>query len=219
MWWLWWQERNRIREGEIPMHTPNLAHRVKCTAAEYLSSFAKDTNQMGSKEGSWRPPSEGTIKINTDGAFVEGQALGAWGIIARSADGQVVEARAGSSTAIRDAFSAELKAMEEAFNLAAELGVIRVVFETDAQVLAMALNSKKPDFSREAAIIEDLKVQSKTWFYYCSVLYTMRATNKAAHELAKHDLTCDVNSMLRWEYEVPECASTAVMSDSAQIVA
>jgi hypothetical protein len=58
---------------------------------------------------------------------VEGQAL------ACSADRQVVAARAGSSAAIHDAFSADLRAMEEAFNLAAELGMIRVVFETDAK--------------------------------------------------------------------------------------
>lgn len=130
------------------MQTPTLAHRVKCTAAEFLTSFAKDANQLRLTEGSWRPPSDDTIKINTDGAFVEGQAFEAWGIIARSADGHVVKARADSSTGILDAFSANLKAMEEAFKLAAELGMIRVVFENDAQVLAMALNSRKPDFSR-----------------------------------------------------------------------
>jgi hypothetical protein len=99
-------------------------------------------------------------------------------------------------------YTQQLKAMEEAFNLAAELDMIRVVFETDVQVLAMALNSRKPDW--EAAIIEDLKVQSRTWF--------------SSHELAKHGLGCDVNSTLLWEYVVPESASFYVMGDSAQIV-
>jgi hypothetical protein len=52
-----------------------------------------------------------------------------------TAEGQVVTARAVQAPSIiHDAFLADLKAMEEAFNLAAELGVIRVVFETDASV-------------------------------------------------------------------------------------
>jgi hypothetical protein len=61
--------------------------------------------------------------------------------------------------------------MEEAFSLAAELGVIHAEFETDALLLVAALNSKKPDFSSEAAIIEDLKVQSHTWFSSCSIRF------------------------------------------------
>jgi hypothetical protein len=60
--------------------------------------------------------------------------------------------------------SQELKAMEEAFKLASDLGVVRAVFETDAQELAMVLNSRKPNFCKEAPIIEDIKVQSRTWF-------------------------------------------------------
>jgi hypothetical protein len=102
--------------------------------------------------------------------------------------------------------------------LAAELGVIRVEFETDAQLLAMALNNPMPYFSSESSIIQDLKIQSRTWFSSCAVRYSKRATNTAAHELAQHGLKYDVNSTLSWEYEVPECASIAVMGDSARIV-
>jgi hypothetical protein len=51
MWWLWRQERNRIREGEIPMQIPHLAHRVVCTAAEFVPCFANDSDQSRSNEG------------------------------------------------------------------------------------------------------------------------------------------------------------------------
>jgi hypothetical protein len=49
-----------------------------------------------------------------------------WGVVARNEDGVVIAAKAGCSDAIHNAFTAELLAMEEAFNLAAELGVIRL---------------------------------------------------------------------------------------------
>ena len=108
--------------------------------------------------------------------------------------------------------------MEEAFNLAADLGVINATFETDSQLLAMTLNSRRADFSREAAVIEDLKVQRRMWFSSCSIRYSKRSTNKVAHALAKEGAICSVNSFKSWEYEVPECARVDVMGDAAQLV-
>lgn len=54
--------------------------------------------------------------------------------------------------------------MEEAINLVAELGATRVMVETDAQLAHDALQQRKPDSSRHAPIIEDLKVQRRLWF-------------------------------------------------------
>jgi hypothetical protein len=108
MWWLWWQQRNKVREGEIPAQIMDLVHRVKCTAAEYLTCFRKETGGVRSSNEKWRAPSQGIIKFNTDGAFVEGNLFGGWGVIARSEDGEVVAARAGKSDDIHDAFTAEL---------------------------------------------------------------------------------------------------------------
>lgn len=180
--------------------------------------FAKSSTAPKLGEGKWSPPSDGIIKFNTDGAYASGEDQGGWGVIARTSDGEVVAARAGCSDEIHDPFTAELKAMEEAFNLAAELGVIRVEFETDAQLLAMALNSKKPDCSSEAAIIEDIKIQSRTWFSSCPFRFGRRVSNQAAHALAQEGAKCNVNSSISWEYEVPACASVAVMGDSTLTV-
>ncbi|KAI4994782.1 hypothetical protein ZWY2020_034685 [Hordeum vulgare] len=141
----------------------------------------------------WNPPADGIVKINSDGAYTPGENYGGWGVIARTSQGEVVAARAGCSDGIHDPFTAELKAMEEALNLAAELGVIRVEFETDAQLLAMALNSKKPDCFSEAAVIEDIKIQCRTWFSYCQIRFGRRDSNQAAHELAKEGMKCNVN--------------------------
>jgi hypothetical protein len=103
--------------------------------------------------------------------------------------------------------------MQEAFNLVAELGVIRAEFETDAQLLAAALSSRKADFSREATIIEDLKFQSRMWFSSCNIRFSKRHTNKIAHALAQFGAQCVANSTISWEYEVPLCVSNAVMGD------
>ena len=185
MWWLWWQERNNIREGGVPSQITDLAHRVRCSSAEYITCFGKQGGRPKQGDGVWQPPPDGVIKFNVDGAFVAGQTYGGWGVVARTSEGEIVAARAGCSDAVHDAFTAELRAMEEAFNLAAELGVIRAVFETDTQLLAMALNSTKADFSSEAAVIEDLKIQSRTWFSSCSIRFSRRSSNNVAHALAQ----------------------------------
>jgi hypothetical protein len=41
MWWLWWRERNRVREGEMPLEIVEIVHRVKCISAEFVSCFGK----------------------------------------------------------------------------------------------------------------------------------------------------------------------------------
>lgn len=73
-------------------------------------------------------------------------------------------ARAGRALNVYDAFATELRAVEKAIDLAAELGVVRMMVETDAQLVEQALNRHAPDFSKEAQAIEDIKVQAKLWF-------------------------------------------------------
>ncbi|KAE8767446.1 hypothetical protein D1007_61214 [Hordeum vulgare] len=123
LWWLWWQERNNVREGAIPCTPDVLAHRVKCTIAEYMACSLKPRTAPMSRALKWNPPADGIVKINSDGAYTRGENYGGWGVIARTSQGEVVAARAGCSDGIHDPFTAELKAMEEALNLAAELGL------------------------------------------------------------------------------------------------
>jgi hypothetical protein len=46
---------------------------------------------------------------------------------------------------------------------------------------------------REAPVIEDIKVQSRTWFSSCSIRFSRRAANRAAHNLARFGLSCNEN--------------------------
>lgn len=82
-------------------------------------------------------------------------------MIARDYKGDLIAARAGKLDHISDAFGAEIRAVEIAIGLAAELGVVRLIVETDAQLVERALNRRALDFSREAQVIEDIKIQGK----------------------------------------------------------
>ena len=54
--------------------------------------------------------------------------------------------------------------MSKAMSMAIEVGVVRVIFETDSQLLHEALDLTKVDSSPFSAIIEGTKFQLKLWF-------------------------------------------------------
>jgi hypothetical protein len=59
MWWLWWKERNRVREGKVPKQIADLVYQVKCNAAEYICCYANDKVKAGVRRGKWQKPSDG----------------------------------------------------------------------------------------------------------------------------------------------------------------
>lgn len=82
-----------------------------------------------------------------------------WGAVIRDQDGEVMLARAGRREHVADPFAAEAIAMSEAVLMAADVGALRVTFETDSQLLLEAQDLTKADSSRSpyAAIIKDTK--------------------------------------------------------------
>ena len=78
------------------------------------------------------------MKINSDAAYTPGDNIASWGVVVRNQLGEVVTARAGKMKGVADAFGAEVYAMWPAPDTAAGIGAIRVVFETDKQLLGMA---------------------------------------------------------------------------------
>ncbi|KAE8821388.1 Glutamyl-tRNA reductase 1, chloroplastic [Hordeum vulgare] len=107
-----------------------------------------------------------------------------WGVIARDAEGAVIAARAGRKDHVYDAFAAEVYALAHAISCAAELGLVRVLFETDSTLLQEAMDFARVDASAYAAVIEDLKFQLKMWFSRHKITVCRREANTAAHHLA-----------------------------------
>ncbi|XP_071680743.1 uncharacterized protein [Lolium perenne] len=203
MWWIWWNQQNKIREGGEKVAAADLAYRARCLTADCLE-FCKPARQdITFLPAKWEPPDAGFLKFNIDGSLKKGNYHGGWGVIVRDEEGHVVSAAAGGADGIRDVFKAELKALEVAIDLASSLGAIRVIFETDAPLLMYAMNNPSVDFSPAAAIIEDLKIQCRTWFSKCSIVSCKREVNGVAHEFAKIGALCTSGTMKVWESDVP----------------
>ncbi|XP_073359582.1 uncharacterized protein [Aegilops tauschii subsp. strangulata] len=191
--------------------TMELVRRTQANWLEYLEFFAP--NKSKSIPAKWQPPEADVLKINTDGSIIPGQSFSGWGVAARDSEGDVVAAHAGRQEHIHDAFGAEVCAMSAAVTIAAELGAIRVVFETDSQLLVEALDLRKVDSSPYATAIEDIKFQLKMWFSKQSVSYCKREANSVAHELAKIGHMCLPNDCMGWNSIVPPQVAVCVTGD------
>lgn len=192
--WQWWNQGNKVREGELPVQATKLVRRIRCNALEYEDVYTSAKKKLSLQ--SWEPPDIHTIKFNLDGAFVPGSSVGEWGVIARDNAGHILVAWAGSLEHTHDAFGAEVNALAVAVTIAAELGAIRVGFETDSKLLVDAMNIRVADSSLYAAIIEDLKYQLKMWFSKFGVSACRRSANSTAHELAKIGRMCLPNNCM-----------------------
>lgn len=219
MWWQWWTQRNKVRDGEKPLDAKLFTFRVACTAAEYQESFYKATTSRPCSTSRWTTPPPDFLKFNVDGAYTPGNQHGAWGVVVRNSEGTLVAARAGRVEYVADAFGTELCAVEKAIDLAAELGVVRLMIETDALLVEQALNRRAPNFSKEAQVIEDIKVQINLWFSSCKFVHCKREANMPAHHLAKLGLSLHVGEVLVFDENVLACIADSVLGDLAQAVA
>ena len=82
-------------------------------------------------------------------------------------------ASAGKTDRIQNVSSAVLNALERAVDIVVDIGSIRVVFETDSELLALVLNRCGQHFSQLEAPLDELKFQLRSCFS-CSEVATCR---------------------------------------------
>ncbi|XBH54162.1 hypothetical protein VPH35_076523 [Triticum aestivum] len=75
-------------------------------------------------------------------------------------------------------------ALSHAVKLADQLGVGRVLFETDRLNLQQAVTSNSGDFAPLGQMFQDLKAKLSTQFIRAGVVHVSRDCNKPAHVLA-----------------------------------
>ncbi|KAE8773546.1 hypothetical protein D1007_54235 [Hordeum vulgare] len=210
-WWLWWSNRNKLREGELPEPAEEVARRTRANVLEYLQIFRAPNK--GKCPTRWRPPPGDMIKINADGSFIPGQDGSGWGVVARDATREVIAARAGRRDHAHDAFTAEVYALSHAISVAADIGVVRVIFEADSMLLMEAMDLSRVDASAYAAVIEDLKYQLKIWFSKHKITVCRREAKSAAHQLASIGRMYETNHFEEWENLVPAQVAACVEGD------
>ena len=115
----------------------------------------------------------------------------------RSHAGLFVAAAAGKISNVKDALAAEAEACVAAAQGAAELGLHRVILESDCKNLINALQSKSHDLALIGVCISS--------FESFSFQFAPRSCNEVAHLLAQHGLHVD-SACEGWEDVAPESA-------------
>ena len=137
---------------------PSIAGLINSYAEEW-SPFkeAKENVSQPSARKSWKPPPENTVKLNCDGAFFAGERTGGWSFVIREWDGGVISAGYGKLDNVGEAFHAEIISCLQGIQRAADLGMQRMILETDASMVAQAMKSTDYDRSSASGLIWEMK--------------------------------------------------------------
>ena len=102
----------------------------------------------------------------------------------RDSDGDVVLSGWGRVNLLLNAFQAEAIACVQGVQAACNLGIGRLILETDGLKVKQALSTEEIDLSVAGGIIEKLKFIASTSFVSFECINVLRNCNKAAHVLA-----------------------------------
>jgi hypothetical protein len=105
----------------------------------------------------WTKPPADTLKLNCDASFFPESKTGSWGVLIRDCDGDLVLTGRGRINHLLNPFHAELIACLQGIQLAVNLGIGRIIVETDAQEVVKAIKSSSYDGSVVGHLIDEIK--------------------------------------------------------------
>jgi hypothetical protein len=108
----------------------------------------------------------------------------------RDHNGDVVMMGRGRINNVQSAFHAELIACLQRVHVASNVGIGKLILETDALNVQLALQSQNFDVCPERGLIEELKSMSRLNFNEFICNFMVRTSNRAAHVLAGLGYRC-----------------------------
>lgn len=177
--WFIWSERNCIREEGRRRPAEAIVRRIELYANENLLQHASKPTQGGQRKQVWRRPPNGVLKLNCDGSFLSNEKSGSWNCLIRDSDGDVVQAGRGKINNLLSAFQAKLIACLQGIQMAASLGIGRLILETNAMEVVGAVNSEVYDASAVSHLIEEIKSLLSLNFISFECVFGSRSCNEA----------------------------------------
>jgi hypothetical protein len=87
--------------------------------------------------------------------------------------------------------------------MAAELGISKIVIETDSMLVKSALETTSFALAVTGSIVFEIKSFISTYFDSCLVSFRHRECNRVAHALAAQGCTCPQHAVLLWDGTPP----------------
>ena len=170
---------------------------------------APEPRLVGTTDMHWTPSPRGTVKLNTDAAFVAETGGGAAGAVARDHWGNVVFSVCRKLPHSNSVEEAEARAALIGLQELTRVHTGQVVLEMDNQLIVKEMESQYPTRSACYGLIMDIK-QAMGTFPACKIGYVMRCKNALAHGLAALNRS-DGDQMLT--ADVPDSLRSLMMSE------
>ncbi|KAK2635571.1 hypothetical protein Ddye_030363 [Dipteronia dyeriana] len=159
---------------------------------------------------SQRPPDVRQFKMNLDAGNDVVKRKAGIGLIVRDCSGDVL---ASCALSVMGGFSlavAEATTIRRGISFACEVGLFPCTIESDAQLVMNLINSNSFPLSEIGLVISDI-CKFLVDYPSCTIVYTPREANVAAHTLAKMGLKSSSDHY--WMEDVPPCVAPVVMGD------
>ncbi|KAL9664471.1 hypothetical protein QQ045_019873 [Rhodiola kirilowii] len=111
---------------------------------------------MSCSDFEWKPPPTGVIKVNCDASWDKETNIGSVGVIVRDHDGIVIGVRAINRIECVRSVDCEGIGIQEGFKLCNELGIQKMLLESDFVEVVMGLKCRNMDSST-----------SSNWYKVC----------------------------------------------------
>lgn len=181
----------------------------------YDQGFSKLPRELGGRQregAKWEAPTEGMVKLNTDGSFVNSEEAGA-GMVLRDHKGVVIAAAAQYLTNCADALEAELAAIEGGLALALNWTPLCFTVETDSVEAMELIKETTPNTTRHASRIQVIRELLRERGAKMAKVY--RQANSVSHGLAKIGRVHRRTKTLFQNY--PQDIAEAIASDCISI--
>ena len=214
--WGLWRNRNERRFGGKNLTAAAIYGTAMSVLQEYYSAqeIGSKTRDASPCRNKWTPPPHGWYKVNADGAVFSKQKWAGIGVIARDDQGRVVAAMSKRLKVPLGAVEVEAKALKAAAGFAKDIGVQKVIFESDSLVVCSAVQGAAEPPITIANIISST-IQIMQQIQQVEVQHLRRDGNRAAHGLARY--AQNVNDFVTWMEETPTIINSEVVSDAVPL--
>jgi ribonuclease HI len=153
-------------------------------------------------------------KANVNGASLLDGSHGGGVVVLRDAHGGFVAGAGRFFPSVSDAERVELLACRSAVLVAKDMGIPRLVLETDCMGAKTKITGKELDRSMHGPLVEEIKALLQGFEDY-KVQHVSRKCNKVAHLLAKH--SCENKTCNTWALSPPDFIVNSLVLDSAKV--
>jgi ribonuclease HI len=203
--WAVWSERNAIWHGEGGRSVQQSVRWATETTFDLREAGRPKIQKPVVERGRWKPPDSGFIKINVDAGYNADQKNGSVGVVVRNHEGMLLRATALWFAHAASALILEAEAVRAGIRLAIDMGIQRVIIETDALEVVNLWKEKGTGRSIITSICQEVRELSGFLASF-ELNHVKRHANEAAH-ICSHRASPDRRRCLWINFTPPFLAS------------